>query len=151
MAIPGPFRGNCLATVDDRGRLKLPTAFRTLAHDTYGPDFFLTSFSGESLLVYPLPVWLEMEARIAALASTDPTRIKLLRRVAYFGQPDTLDSQGRLLVPARVRESAGIIGEVDVLGQLDYLDVWSHDRVDAQFKSDPFTNTDLAALAVQKV
>jgi len=151
VAIAGPFRGNCLATVDDRGRLKLPTAFRTLAVDTYGPDFFLTSFSGESLLIYPMPVWLEMEARIASLASTDPARIKLLRRVAYFGQPDTLDGQGRLLVPSRVRESAGISGEVDVLGQLDHLDIWSHERVDAQFKNDPFTDADLSALAVQKV
>ena len=52
-----------------------------------------------------------------------------------------------MLIPARLRESAGMAGEVDVLGQLTYLDVWNHDRFLEKLAREPFTDSDANALA----
>ena len=46
-----------------------------------------------------------------------------------------------------MRDSAGMSGDVDVLGQVDYLEVWNHERLLAKFERDPFTDADASALA----
>ena len=98
------FRGSTIATIDDKGRLKVPTDFRRHLEERYGGEFFVTSVRGDRAIVYPLPVWEEIEARLAALPATDPTRQRFLERVSYFGAQVALDSQGRLLLPPIVRE-----------------------------------------------
>ena len=49
-------RGNAPATIDEKGRLKIPSIFRADIDESWGSDFYVTSLSGESVLVYPLPV-----------------------------------------------------------------------------------------------
>jgi MraZ protein len=58
-----------------------------------------------------------------------------------------LDTQGRVLIPARLRDAAGMSGGVDVLGQVDYLEVWNHERFLAKLQREPFTDDDARALA----
>ena len=58
-----------------------------------------------------------------------------------------LDTQGRVLIPARLRETAAIAGDVDVLGQYNYLDTWNHDRLQAKLQRDPYTDEDAKALS----
>jgi MraZ protein len=94
-----------------------------------------------------LPVWQEIEARLAAMPSTHPARRRFLDRVNYFGQIAELDGQGRVLVHPRLRESAAISGDVDVLGVLTYLDVWNHERFAARIANNPLTDDDLNALS----
>ena len=141
------FRGNSPATVDDKGRLKVPTAFRTLLDSKYGRELFLTSVTGEYVRVYPMPVWLEFEGKLSQVPSTHPAKLRLLDRLNYFGQASDLDAQGRVLIPVRLREAATMNGEVDVLGQISYLDVWNHDRFLAKLQRDPYTDDDARALA----
>lgn len=141
------FRGNSPARIDDKGRLKLPQGFRVALEDKYGRALFLTSLTGEYVRVYPMPVWLEIEQKLAAMPSTHPSRLRFLDRVNYFGDLGELDSQGRVLVPYRLRDSAGMAGDVDVLGQVHYLDVWNHDRFLSKLQREPFTDDDARALA----
>jgi MraZ protein len=140
-------RGNHSARIDDKGRLKVPSAFRSLIEEKYGTQLFVTSTDGESVRVYPLPVWQEIEARLAAMPSTHPARRRFLDRVNYFGQIAEIDGQGRVLIHPRLRDSAAIAGDVDVLGVLSYLDVWNHDRFAARIASNPLTDDDLNALS----
>ena len=140
-------RGNAQAKIDDRGRLKIPTAFRAVIQKEHGTDLFVTSLTGESVRIYPMPVWLEIEGRIAQMPSSHPARMKLLDRVNFFGQVNELDQQGRVLIQPRLRESALMTGDVDVLGQQNYLEVWNHDRFIAKLTRDPFTDADAKALA----
>lgn len=140
-------RGNAPAKIDDKGRLKVPNAFRALIEQEHGRDVFVTSLTGESVRIYPMPVWLDVERRLAAMPSTHPARVKFLDRVNFFGQATELDPQGRVLVQTRLRESAVMHGEVDVLGQYNYLDVWNHDRFLARLGREPFTDDDSRALA----
>lgn len=140
-------RGNYSARIDDKGRLKIPNAFRALVEEQHGTALFVTSLSGESVRIYPMPIWLGVEDRLRRMPSTHPARLKFLDRVNYFGQLSEFDSQGRVSLPQRLRTQAGMTGEVDVLGQVDYLDVWNHDRLLAKFDRDPFTDDDARALA----
>ena len=140
-------RGNAPARIDDKGRLKLPNAFRVYVEKTHGRELFLTSLSGEYVRLYPMPVWLEIEQKLAALPSTNPSRLRFLDRINYYGQTAELDTQGRVTIPYRLRDAAPMNGDVDVLGQINYLDVWNHDRFLAKLARDPFTDDDARALS----
>ena len=140
-------RGNYSAKIDDKGRLKIPNAFRALVEDQHGAGLYLTSLTGESVRIYPMTVWLGVEERLRRMPSTHPARLKFLDRVNYFGQLSEFDNQGRVSLPPRLRETAGMAGDVDVLGQVDYLEVWNHDRLLAKFDREPFTDDDAKALA----
>ena len=141
------FRGNAPAKIDDKGRLKIPNAFRSLLESKYGRELFLTSLSGEDVRVYPMPVWLETEQKLADMPSAHPARLRFLDRISYFGQAAELDIQGRVIIPVRLREAAMMTGDVDVLGLYNYLDVWNHDRFLTKLQREPFTDDDARALA----
>jgi MraZ protein len=141
------FRGNVPARIDDKGRLKVPNAYRALLESKYGRELFVTSLSGEFVRIYPMPVWLEIERKLGDMPSTHPSRMRFLDRVNYFGQTGELDAQGRVLMPARLRDAATMSGDVDVLGQVTYLDVWNHERFLTKMQRDPYTDQDARALS----
>jgi MraZ protein len=141
------FRGNAPARIDDKGRLKVPNAFRSLLENKYGRELFLTSISGEYVRIYPMPVWLELEQKLGAMPSTHPAKLRFLDRVNYFGQSAELDAQGRVIIPLRLRDAATMAGDVDVLGQVTYLDVWNHDRFLTKLQREPYTDDDARALS----
>jgi MraZ protein len=141
------FRGNSPARIDDKGRLKVPNAFKSLLESKYGRELFLTSLTGEHVRIYPMPVWLEIEEKLGRMPSTHPSRLRFLDRVNYFGQSAELDAQGRVLIPQRLREAATMNGEVDVLGQVNCLDVWNHERLTTKMQRDAYTDDDARALS----
>lgn len=140
-------RGTYSAKIDAKGRLKIPTAFRSLVEGEQGAGLYVTSLTGESIRVYPMAAWLAVEERLKRMPSAHPSRMRFLDRVNYFGQVSECDTQGRVLIPGRLRESAGMSGDVDVLGQVEYLDVWNHERFLSKLQREPFTDDDARALA----
>ncbi len=140
-------RGNSPARIDDKGRLKIPNAFRAVIQEEHGREVFVTSLSGDSVRIYPMPVWLDIERKLAQAPSTHPARLKFLDRVNFYGQVAEFDQQGRVLIQPRVRESALMTGEVDVLGKYDFLEVWNHERFLTKLIREPFTDDDARALA----
>ena len=143
--------GHSPAKIDEKGRLKVPAGFRKIIEDRHGPDCFITSFDGESARVYPLPVWFDFQSRLAKVPSTSQAKAKLLERVNYFGQVSTLDAQGRLLVPAVLRDVAGISDDVVVLGSQDHLIVWNEERMKKRLTSAPLSEDDFKELELHGV
>jgi MraZ protein len=140
-------RGNYAAKIDDKGRLKIPNAFRAVIQAEHGPELFVTSLTGESVTVYPMPVWVALEQKLAQVPSTLPARQKYLDRVNYYGQVAEIDTQGRVVIHPRLREAAGMAGEVDVFGQYNVLGVWNHERIVAKMQHDAYSEEDARALA----
>lgn len=140
-------RGNALARVDEKGRLKLPAAFRSYLVPTFGADLFVTSLRGESVRIYPLPVYARLEERLLGASAVKPAVTKLRSLLNYYGQPASLDGQGRVLIHPLVREKAEIAGSVAVLGQIDYLEVWNRTAFERRIDLDPLTDDDLKELA----
>ncbi|HXR96908.1 MAG TPA: hypothetical protein VN709_03605 [Terriglobales bacterium] len=141
-------RGNFPARVDDKGRLKLPTEFRThLDQSNPAHQFYITSVDGVNARVYPLREWERIEEKLAALPSMNPIKQKLLSRTNYFGQVVEMDAQGRLLIPAVLRSAAQMKGDVAVLGYLQYLEVWNEERLLSEMKTNAFTDEDKQTLS----
>jgi len=89
-----------------------------------------------------MKVWSEIEDKLARLPTTNKAKRKFLMRTSYYGQTVEMDGQGRVLVPAVLREAAQTKGEVDVFGALNYLEVMNHTRALDQLKNDPYTDED---------
>jgi len=140
-------RGHYKASIDDKGRLKIPAAFRHAIEEKFGTEFFVTSITGESALLYPLPEWEKIEARLAEPPIMDPAKLKFLDRTNYYGKTASMDSQGRILVHPDLRERAQLNGEVSVLGYLNHLDVWNTERFEKRLEGEPYITEDAAAIA----
>ena len=125
----------------------MPAMFRGVIHDQHGADVFVTSLTGESVRIYPMPVWLEIERKLTSMASTHPSRLKFLDRVNYYGQVGELDSQGRVAVPPHLRDSASIIGEVRVFGRINHIEVWNAERFAQRLQQGPWTDEDALRLS----
>lgn len=145
------FMGHSPAKIDDKGRLKIPQGFRTIIEEKYGNDCFITSMDGERALVYPMPVWLDFHSRLSRVPSSSRAKAKLLERVNYFGQVSSIDAQGRVLVPAVLRNVAGISDDVVVLGSQDHLIVWNDERMQQRLSNDPLTDEDFKDLELHGV
>jgi Uncharacterized protein conserved in bacteria len=140
-------RGNYTARIDSKGRLKVPTPFRRIVEEQHGQEVYVTSLTGDSVRIYPLAEWEAIEQRLALLPTMDPARRKFLDRTNYYGQQAAIDAQGRVLIHPLLRKSAGVIGDVAVLGYLTYLEVWELERFQQRLLSDPYTEEDEAAMA----
>ncbi len=143
--------GHAPAKIDEKGRLKVPSHFRKIIEDRFGQDCFITSMDGERALVYPLPVWYEFQSRLNKVPSTSAAKTRLMERVNYFGQASTLDAQGRVLVPAVLRNVAGIADDVVVLGSQDHLIVWNEERIQRRMADQPLTAEDMKELELHGV
>src|SRR5262245_20492184 len=140
-------RGSAVAKLDEKGRLKIPASFRGVLEPKFGTDFFVTSLRGDSVRIYPMEVWLRVEERIARASSLNPSVMRFKNAVNYFGQSSPMDAQGRILIHPLLRDRAEMRGEVVVLGQQDFLEVWNRNVFEERLQADPLTDADLGALS----
>lgn len=141
-------RGNALAKIDDKGRLKVPAAFRAVLEPKFGNEYFVTSLRGDSIRIYPLDTWMAIERRLSRTSSLNPAVIKFKNAVNYYGSSASMDAQGRILLHPLVRDRAGVSeGDVAVLGQQDFLEVWNRESFERRLLEDPLTDDDLSRLA----
>jgi transcriptional regulator MraZ len=138
-------RGNSPAKVDEKGRLKIPSVFLEELKE-YGTRFYITSPNGESARIYPLKVWGEIEDQLAVKSGKE--KRKFLMATSYYGAVTELDGQGRVLLPAVLRDKALLKGDVAVLGISNYLEVMNDARAVDQLKNEPFTDADEDALGI---
>ncbi|MFN8058835.1 MAG: hypothetical protein U0Q12_06675 [Vicinamibacterales bacterium] len=129
------FRGSTPAKIDEKGRLKVPTLFRQLLEEHYGPAVFVTSAphheydAGDYVRIYPMAVWEALEAKLAKLPSSEPALEGFVTVTSYFGQAAEMDGQGRIHIHQHLRDSALAVGDVHVFGKVQYIDVWNQARM----------------------
>jgi MraZ protein len=121
------FRGSADAKIDDKGRLKIPSKFRSVLVDHFGPGVFVTSFGAPSMKLFPISEWIRIEGVLRDSGwGDDPKVLRFLRTVDLYGDEQQIDSQGRILVPPRLRRHAKMDGEVVVLGHpTNQLEIWN--------------------------
>jgi len=121
------FRGNHPTKIDDKGRFKVPAAFKALVDASQVGQFFVTSVDGKYAEVWPLPEWEKIEEQLSKSSMLDPAVEDFMNLVNYYGQQVEMDAQGRLLVPQILRTKANLDGkEVIVIGKGKFLAV--HNR-----------------------
>ena len=113
--------GQYAHTIDAKGRLFIPAALRKelgqTFHVTVGQDHCLSVYSDES--------WAAFMARLKELSYNEVKKLRALFAYAADCEPD---SQGRILIPAKLREYAGLTKEVVVVGSFDRAEIWSAER-----------------------
>jgi transcriptional regulator MraZ len=142
------FRGNHPAKVDEKGRLKLPSAFKQLVDAGSVTQFYVTSTDGESAQVWPLPEWEKREAQLAESSEMEEAVQKYLSITGYYGQQVEMDAQTRLLIPQILRSAAGLDDEEAVLiGMGTYIEVHNRKRFEQNVLGNKLTVQDKARLA----
>jgi MraZ protein len=142
------FRGNHPAKIDEKGRLKLPSAFKQLLDAANVTQFYITSADGKSAEIWPLSEWEKREQQLEAESSTfDETVQKYLNITSYYGQQVEIDSQARVLLPQILRATAKLDAEVAVFGKLTYLEVHNREIFEQNLQTSQLTAEDRKAMA----
>lgn len=119
------FMGEYNHTIDAKGRLIIPAKFR----EQLGEEFVITKGMDGCLFVYPFEAWQEFEDKLKALPLTVNKEARKFSRFFLAGAATVeLDKQGRALVPATLREFAGLDKEVVLAGVLDRIEIWDKDK-----------------------
>jgi len=123
------FRGSTSLSIDSKGRVAMPKFHRErlLANYTGG---LVVTFDAPCLLIYPEPVWEEIEDKINALGNAHPRARMMQRRLIGLSESVDLDSTGRILLPARLRKKAGIDRKVVLMGQGKKFELWDEQMWD---------------------
>ena len=141
------FRGNHPAKVDEKGRLKLPAAFKQLLDAQHVTQFYVTSSDGKSAEVWPLPEWEKREEQLAESSTMDDSVKKYLNLTSYYGQQVEVDNQARILLPQILRGTAKLDAEVTVFGMRTYLEVHNRTAFEQGLPASEMTVEDRRALA----
>jgi MraZ protein len=141
------FRGNHPAKVDEKGRLKLPAAFKQLVDEQHVAQFYVTSMDGKSAEVWPLPEWEKREEQLAESSTLDDSVKKYLNLTSYYGQQVEMDGQARILLPQILRGTAGLDAEVTVFGMRTYLEVHNRAAFVQNLPFNELTSDDRKAVA----
>jgi MraZ protein len=141
------FRGNHPAKVDEKGRLKLPSAFKQLVDANNVTQFYVTSTDGKSAEIWPLPEWEKREEQLADSSTMDDAVRKYLNVTSYYGQQVEMDNQARLLLPQILRNAAQLDGEVTVFGIRTYLEVHNRENFEQNLAANQLTADDRKTMA----
>jgi len=138
------FRGTATVKVDDKGRLKLPAFVKQRLDERYGAEsmYFVTSLTGDIVSVYPLSEWERIEQILAQAPQFDSLKKKFLFQANQYGAETGLDDQGRLLIPGKLREQAGMKGEVRLNWESNHIEVLSQARYEEEAERNRLTVED---------
>jgi MraZ protein len=142
------FRGNHPAKVDEKGRLKLPSAFKQLLDEQQVTEFYITSADGKSAEIWPLKVWEKREEQLVDYSTLDEAVQKYLDLTSYYGQQVEVDNQARVLLPQILRGTARLDAEVTVFGKLNYLEVRNREIFEENLPANQLTPEDRQSLSV---
>jgi MraZ protein len=121
------FRGINNISVDAKGRMAMPARYRERLLESCGGRLIVTVDQDHCLLVYPLPEWEVIEEKLINLPSLNK-QSRLLQRLLIGHATDLeMDGQGRVLLPAMLREYAGLQKKAVLIGQGKKLEIWDEE------------------------
>lgn len=119
------FMGEYNHTIDAKGRLIMPSKFR----DALGEEFVVTKGLDGCLFVYDNDAWQEFEGNLAKLPPSKQSR-QLVRFFSAGAALVEVDKQGRILIPANLREFAGLEKDVVLIGVAGRVEIWDKEKYD---------------------
>jgi len=119
------FRGRYTHTIDAKGRVSIPSRFREVIGGRADQAFMITNDLDPCLVAYPMQEWMDMERRLQTLPSFVPETVQFRRFFISGAQECPVDRQGRILIPANLREYAQLGREALFVGLLEKFEIWS--------------------------
>ncbi len=125
------FRGINLVVLDAKGRIKLPVRYRQFLPTDKEPQLVLTiDTESPCLLLYPIKEWEIIEEKLQALPSFNPAVRRIQRLLIGHATDLDLDTNGRILLPALLRNYAHLEKEIMVVGQGRKIELWGANEWD---------------------
>jgi len=118
------FRGANNINLDTKGRFAMPTKLRDPLREICDAQLVITIDPDRCLMVYPLPVWLELEEKLMGLSQFNKAVRKFQRLLVGYASEIEMDAQGRVLLSAPLREFAGLTKQMVLIGQGTKLELW---------------------------
>ena len=118
------FMGEYSHTIDTKGRLIIPSRFR----EELGETFVVTKGLDGCLFVFSDEEWKAFEIKLKSLPLTNKNARQFARFFVAGATSCELDKQGRILLPATLREFAGLEKDVVLTGMLNRIEIWSKDK-----------------------
>lgn len=128
------FMGTYDHSIDTKGRVIVPAKFR----EPLGDSFVVTLGLDGCLFGYPEEEWMDFVKQLKELPGTKEAR-KLQRYFMAGAAPCDVDKQGRILIPSKLREAAGLEKDIVFVGVMSKIEIWSKARWD---ENDDFENVD---------
>jgi len=121
------FRGLNKISLDTKGRISIPTRYRSELAKYDSNKLICTIDIDQCLLLYPKKIWLKIEKTIMALPSLDKSSRILQRLMVGHASELAVDSHNRILVPLELREFSGINKSAMLIGQGQRFEIWNYD------------------------
>jgi MraZ protein len=118
------FRGINNLALDTKGRMAMPSRYRDRLLEGCGGRLVVTVDRDHCLLVYPQPEWDIIESKLVELPSLNKQARLLQRLLIGYATECEMDGQGRILVPAMLREFAGLQKKIVLIGQGKKFEIW---------------------------
>lgn len=120
------FSGNYTHTIDPKGRATIPAAYR----EALGEGFTIgLNNEFNAIALYPVEKWEEIGRRLERIPDSDARGMAYVRLIKAFSFPgQRLDGQGRVLLPAGLRQKAGMDKAIRFVGVGRYLEIWDEAR-----------------------
>jgi MraZ protein len=122
------FRGATKITLDDKGRMVMPTRYREQIAELAQGKLVVTIDKDQCLLIYPLPEWEEIERKLMSLPSLNAPARRLQRLMVGHATDLPLDGHGRVLLPPELREFASLGRRGMLIGQGNRFELWDEAR-----------------------
>ncbi|MEX2529487.1 MAG: hypothetical protein WD960_01835 [Gemmatimonadota bacterium] len=135
------FLGQYEYQLDPKGRISLPAEHRRKAEES---PFVLLQWEPTHLTLFPDDTWAGVQERLLELRRSQSKVARYLRQITARAVEVTPDKQGRILIPAWLKEAAGLDGSALLIGALDRIEVWNPDRFREASPGDPTETEELA-------
>ncbi len=126
-------RGKFRHSLDEKGRLSLPSKFREVLRVKYGTESLVITNIPECLVVYPIFEWKKIEETLTKLPFGMKAAKEFLRYFLGSAEECEPDKQGRILIPQYLREEFQLDREVTLLGMLSYFEIWNPQALEERF------------------
>lgn len=122
------FRGITQLSLDNKGRLAIPTRYRDILVSSCSGHLIVTADPSKCLLVYPQPAWEPIEQKLNGLSSFNPQTRSLQRLLVGNASDVDMDGSGRILIASPLRQFAGLSKDVVLVGQGAKFELWDEEK-----------------------
>lgn len=131
------FRGTTSVSLDSKGRFAIPTRYRAELLEKHRGKLICTVDIRQScLLLYPLFEWEIIERKLLSLSNFDPIQRSIQRVMQGFATECEMDSVGRILLSAVLRQRIQVELQIMLVGQLNKFEIWQEQQWQAQIADD---------------
>ncbi len=124
------YRGINNLALDAKGRMAMPSRYRDRLLEGCGGRLVVTVDIDHCLLIYPLPEWEVIEAKLVELPALNKQARLLQRLLIGHATECEMDGQGRILLPTTLRDFAGLTKKIVLIGQGKKFEIWDEETWD---------------------